>query len=1444
MATYQCLIALGDLFAHKSVWQRLQESNPQGNNNSAITPVTAEFDKKTANQDDVRITMALNGNTLNNITNGETVLTAGSDYTVADDGSGVTIGKGYLAEQATGTTTLKFIFSAGNSQTLKIIVSDSTPAYSNRLTKVLNYYQSKNYSNAMTWWDMVGLWGAGDEQKTSWDSSKTSHYGNILGTLAKGDDPSDTLLSELKATQNSTTGAFPGPVGLTSSDQLWSMVALDATKTEYDQEKAVANLLTYQNSDGAYFYSTEYNTSDPDQTGMALLALANHKTVAGVTDSIDKAKTYLKSIQEDTGGFASWGTDNPNSVATVISGLVAIGEDPLADGWKKNGKTMLDDLASFQLDDGSFYSPYTPGSTDDMATYQCLIALGDLFAHKSVWQRLQESNPQGNNNSAITPVTAEFDKKTANQDDVRITMTLNGNTLNNITNGETVLTSGSDYRVADDGSGVTVSKGYLAEQAIGTTTLNFIFSAGNPQTLQIIVSDTTSSGGGGSTEPDGTSITLKVIGKEGKTVLPSTTMSLESGDTPYSVLVRKLGQSKVTVDGAGSSFYVSGIDGMNAGDDGPSSGWMYSVNGDYPSSSAGSYKLKKGNKVAWRYTTNMGKDIGADDSDTGSGSGSGSGTGAGSVPSQPTENPVDPTQSTGSTSQSNQEALAVLNNVTAQQQAGARLPEDAPALSSSSTEQVVLKAADGVQLTVPPGALSNQSTPVKFTVEIGQVMTPPKTETGVIVINPLKYQRQFGIENATGAVEEDSIWFNAPIEISFPVVSEDLPKGITTQQLAIYCWNTTKKDWIKLGGVFNPVTKTLSVPTYHFSTFAVMADVSSVPMRLAGSDRFQTANEVATQGWKAGADNVVLVNAYAFSDALAAVPLAFKLNAPILLTEKDVLTSSTMEEIQKMGPQKITLIGGTAVISQAIQAELEKVYGVDNVFRYGGSDSYSTAALIAASLGTTGRAIIANGGENSYADALAVSSYAAYNGIPILFTERTVLPDPTVEALVAQKVTSTIVVGGSYVIPEEITKRLPGVVRYGGSDSYSTATAIVQGLKLNTDRVYVVTGLNFADALTAGNLAAHSFSPVIMVDTSIPEATSSFLTVNKATISELVIVGGVGIVSADQETKLRTIVSSIAQPQEGVITRQQVDDAINGLAVWEKAYIQEVFNEAAAGEIVDSVVYDWPTVGMGRLDRYDSLSSYLAENEKYLTQDWNSVTRKVTNLARISLAVGAAKGDPRNFGGKDLIAEIANYSDMEAQGINGPIFALLALNSGDYDLPPTALWTPEKLLKIILNKQLADGGFSLDGTGDSDPDITAMALQALAPYYTAGDAEVLAVVNKAVAYLSAHQDTEGGFISGGTDSSESISQTIIAMSSLGIDIDTNPMFIKNDKTLLSALLRFRSADGGFKHLLTGESDNTASQQALLALASYIRAKDGKNSLFDFRAEKTLSVPTS
>lgn len=326
-------------------------------------------------------------------------------------------------------------------------------------------------------------------------------------------------------------------------------------------------------------------------------------------------------------------------------------------------------------------------------------------------------------------------------------------------------------------------------------------------------------------------------------------------------------------------------------------------------------------------------------------------------------------------------------------------------------------------------------------------------------------------------------------------------------------------------------------------------------------------------------------------------------------------------------------------------------------------------------------------------------------------------------------------------------------------------------------------------------------------------------------------------------TGLAAEVQAQTTANQGTVSRTMVDQVINALEQWERDLIEAAFQTASEQEIVDPTVYNWPTIGLGRLERYDGLSVYLAENEKYLQQNWSSTLRKVTDLARISLAVGAAQGNPRDYGGKDLIAEIYNYANIEAQGINGPIFALIAFDSGGYELPSTAKWTRDKLLDIILNKQLADGGYSLDGTGKGDVDITAMAIQALAPYYRSGQPEVKAVVDKAMAYLAQVQEADGGFKSWGTKNNESVCQTIIALCSIGIDIDTDVRFIKNSNTLLSDLLKFRAGDGGFKHILEGSTNNMASEQALIALAAYVRFQDNKSSLYDYHPEKVIISPS-
>lgn len=193
---------------------------------------------------------------------------------------------------------------------------------------------------------------------------------------------------------------------------------------------------------------------------------------------------------------------------------------------------------------------------------------------------------------------------------------------------------------------------------------------------------------------------------------------------------------------------------------------------------------------------------------------------------------------------------------------------------------------------------------------------------------------------------------------------------------------------------------------------------------------------------------------------------------------------------------------------------------------------------------------------------------------------------------------------------------------------------------------------------------------------------------------------------------------------------------------------------------------------------------------------------------------------------------MAGLNDMEyvqKQGINGPIWALIALDSGNYPAPEGDV-SREALIQVILDAQLADGGWALTGS-ISDADITGMALQALARYYKT-NADVTEAVDKAVAALSMMQAADGSFASVDGGSSESVAQVIAALSALGIDADTDTRFIKNGVSALDALCAFFVEDGGFKHIHDGKLDGMATEQSYYALAAYFRMLDGKPALFD------------
>ena len=264
---------------------------------------------------------------------------------------------------------------------------------------------------------------------------------------------------------------------------------------------------------------------------------------------------------------------------------------------------------------------------------------------------------------------------------------------------------------------------------------------------------------------------------------------------------------------------------------------------------------------------------------------------------------------------------------------------------------------------------------------------------------------------------------------------------------------------------------------------------------------------------------------------------------------------------------------------------------------------------------------------------------------------------------------------------------------------------------------------------------------------------------------------------------------------------------------------------------VNSTGGEWMVIGLARSGRtvpagyYDNVVEYVKAKA-----DANERLHpaKVTDNARVILALTAIGKDVTNVGGHNLLKGLDNMAYVQTQGINGPIWALIALDSHNY--PTSGDVTREKLIQVILDAQLTDGGWNLSGT-KADPDMTAMAIQALAPYYKTNET-VKAAVDKALDVLSALQRTDGGFGSWGTVNSESCAQVIVALTALGIDPTADSRFVKNGNTVLDALAGFYVTGGGFRHTAGGERNGMATEQGYYALAAYYRFVNAQTRLYD------------
>jgi len=255
-------------------------------------------------------------------------------------------------------------------------------------------------------------------------------------------------------------------------------------------------------------------------------------------------------------------------------------------------------------------------------------------------------------------------------------------------------------------------------------------------------------------------------------------------------------------------------------------------------------------------------------------------------------------------------------------------------------------------------------------------------------------------------------------------------------------------------------------------------------------------------------------------------------------------------------------------------------------------------------------------------------------------------------------------------------------------------------------------------------------------------------------------------------------------------------------------------------------------VNKGLNSDWEVIALYKNNNDipKYYTDRMKSdiekgLLKQPTDYQRTVLLLTALGEDPLNYLGVNYIDKIYNNKEIRRQGINAKIFALIALDSNNYEIPKDTLWTREKLIKGILDDRTENKGWDFAGI-KADPDMTAMAITALAPYKHMP--EVKEAIDEAIETLKTIQNSDGTFSCYGMKNSESISQVIIGLCANGID-PTESAFTKGGKTLIDNLLTFKISDGGFSHIYNGSIDDKATEQGILALEAYRDFKEsGKN----------------
>lgn len=289
--------------------------------------------------------------------------------------------------------------------------------------------------------------------------------------------------------------------------------------------------------------------------------------------------------------------------------------------------------------------------------------------------------------------------------------------------------------------------------------------------------------------------------------------------------------------------------------------------------------------------------------------------------------------------------------------------------------------------------------------------------------------------------------------------------------------------------------------------------------RIGGATRYETAVAVSREGWPEGADTVFLASGEQFADSLVAAPLAAKSDAPILTSSPKKLDPAVRDELARLAPERIVVVGGTASIPETIAASAALASGITTaaVERIAGKNRYEVSLAVARAMasGDTSSVVVASG--EVWPDALSIAGSAAGRGEPILLVRPTGLTDEELAFVTNGGAARTVTaVGGKTTLPDAALRGLR-FTRIAGADRYETNWQVLQKRATDTQRLgsMVASGERFPDALVLGPLTAKNGRPVLLVGkTRSSKELRPWVYGHRNVAFDMVVVGGTASVSA------------------------------------------------------------------------------------------------------------------------------------------------------------------------------------------------------------------------------------------------------------------------------------------------------------------------------------------